>query len=108
MCAKSRRKGKVGELELAAELVRLFGCDARRGRQYCGTPESPDVISTIPGVYWECKRTEALSLYSAMEQAGNDAGVGDVPVICHRRNNREWLAICRLVDLPLLAKRIAH
>ena len=36
MGAKSRRKGCRGELEAAAELHRLFGVEAHRGRQYCG------------------------------------------------------------------------
>ena len=39
----SRTKGKRGELELAKAL-RLYGYDARRGQQYHGGADSPDVI----------------------------------------------------------------
>jgi Holliday junction resolvase len=45
MGRKSREKGKRGELELAAELRRLFGIEARRGVQYCGGGDSPDVVA---------------------------------------------------------------
>jgi hypothetical protein len=40
----SRQKGKRGEREAAAELGQLLGVDARRGVQYQGGPESPDVV----------------------------------------------------------------
>ena len=39
----SREKGKRGERELAAKL-REHGYDCRRGVQYQGGPDSPDVI----------------------------------------------------------------
>jgi hypothetical protein len=39
----SRRKGKVGEREFAA-LLREHGFDARRGVQYSGGVDSPDVV----------------------------------------------------------------
>lgn len=32
MGAKSKRKGKLGELEASKKLARLFGCQARRGQ----------------------------------------------------------------------------
>ena len=40
----SRQKGKVGEREFAA-LLRVQGFDARRGVQFCGGVDSPDVVS---------------------------------------------------------------
>ncbi|KKN88300.1 hypothetical protein LCGC14_0248620 [marine sediment metagenome] len=99
----SGSKGKRGECEAAAELIRLFRCEARRGRQYQGSPESPDIKTTIPKVHFEVKRTEYLSLYAAMDQAEEDAGT-DIPVVLHRRNNKDWLAIVALDDLPGLVK----
>lgn len=100
-----RNKGKRGERELAKELARLFGVEARRGRQYQGSPESPDVVADIPGTHWECKRAEKLSVYAAVEQAAADAGDA-VPVVAHRRSNKPWLAIMRLDDLPRLAVQL--
>jgi Holliday junction resolvase len=54
----SRTKGKVGEREVA-ELLRANGFHAaRRGVQYQGGADSPDVIG-LPGFHNEVKRTEA-------------------------------------------------
>ena len=50
----SRNKGKSGELELAHELERLWGVSARRGQQFSGSPDSPDVVTGIPGLHIEC------------------------------------------------------
>ena len=107
MDKKSLTKGKVGERELASELRRLFGVDARRGRQYCGGEDSPDVVTDISGVHVEVKRTERLSLYSAMRQAVKDAGTDKVPVVFHRQNREDWLAIIRLNDLSELIERFS-
>ena len=107
MSRMSRNKGKRGELELAAELRRLFGVDARRGVQYHGGADSPDVVSDLPGIHIEVKRTERLSLYPAMNQAVNDAG-DKVPVVCHRANRQDWVAIIRLNDLPKLAALLSE
>ena len=101
----SRDKGKVGERELAKELSRLFGVDARRGVQYQGGPGSPDVVG-LPGVHVECKRNEALQLYSAIEQAITDSRGFGAPLVCHRRNGKPWLAIVRLDDLPRLVEKL--
>jgi hypothetical protein len=105
MGAKSRRKGQRGEIEAAAELRRLFRIEARRGRQYQGTDQSPDVLADIPGVHIEVKRCESLRLYPAIEQAAADAG-GNVPVVLHRANQKPWVAIVRLDDLPQLAVQL--
>ena len=104
---KSRDKGKRGERELAGVFQLLFGIDARRGVQYCGGAESPDVITDFADIHVEVKRTEKLSLYPAMEQAMADAGE-KIPVVCHRRNGKEWLAIIRLGDLPDLVEAIKN
>jgi hypothetical protein len=105
MGAKSRRKGQRGELEAAAELRRLFGVEARRGRQYQGCDDAPDVQAAIAGLHLEVKRVEALRLYPALEQAIEDAGE-NVPVVLHRANDRPWVAIVRLDDLPRLATQL--
>ena len=104
MGKKSRDKGARGERELATELQRLFGFGARRGVQYHGGADSPDVITDLPDVHVEVKRTERLSLYPAMKQAVRDAGADNVPVLFHRRNREDWLVVVRLNDLPELAK----
>ena len=92
----SRDKGKRGERELARAL-RALGYDTRRGQQYCGANGDADIVG-VPGMHIECKRVEALHLYDALAQAIGDAKEGELPVVMHRRNNCEWVAIMRLED----------
>jgi len=94
----SRRKGVVGERELAKRLT-SEGFDARRGRQFRGGPDSPDVIcEDLPDIHWEVKRVERLHLENSLAQAVSEAPDGSVPVVAHRKNNAEWVAILRLDD----------
>ena len=103
-----RNKGAVGERELAKELSRLFNVEAHRGRQYQGSPESPDVRVDIPDIHVECKRVEQFRIYEAIEQAASEAPAGAVPVVCHRKNNRRWLLVAYLDDVPDLAVKLFH
>jgi Holliday junction resolvase len=99
----SRNKGKAGERELAHELSRLFGVSARRGVQFQGSPDSPDVVTEIPDLHIECKRTERFRLYEAIDQAIEDSGATKIPIVFHRQNKKPWVAVVRLDDLPRLA-----
>ena len=105
MGAKSRRKGKVGELEWAKFLTDL-GLPSRRGQQYSGL-EGEDVKTAglEELAHWEVKRVEALSLYAAMDQALRDAG-GRIPLVAHRRCRQEWLVVLRGCDLLRFAEAI--
>lgn len=92
---RSREKGKRGEREIAS-LLREYGYDARRGVQYKGGQDSPDVVG-LPGTHIEVKRTERLNLYDALSQSKADAG-DDMPIVLHRKNNAEWVVIQPLKD----------
>jgi len=92
----SRAKGKAGELELAAYL-RDRGFEARRGIQFSGAADSPDVVG-IPGVHIECKRVEAGQLYGWLGQAIRDAGPDKTPVVFHRRSRCDWVVVMRADD----------
>jgi len=105
MSRASLDKGKRGEREAAAEIRRLFGTEAERGRQYQGRDDAPDIVTGIAGVHFEVKRVESFRLYAALKQAAADAG-HNVPVVLHRRNGKPWVALVRLDDLPLLATEI--
>ncbi len=97
----SRNKGKRGELELA-EFLRGRGFDARRGVQYAGGHDSPDIVSEALGPFHvECKRTERTDMYGWLAQAQRDCG-NKVPVVAHKKNRQEWVAILRLEDLLAL------
>lgn len=97
----SRAKGARGERQWRDEL-RANGYAARRGQQFCGSPESPDVVCDgLAWIHFEVKAVERLNIEEAMEQARRDAGrdmangLGQmakrVPVVAHRRNFRPWL-----------------
>lgn len=96
----SRQKGKVGELEWSA-FLREHGYEgARRGQQFRGGGDSPDVVG-MPGFHNEVKRVEekaAGSIYDWMAQAVRDAAAGLVPVVAHRRNRKDWVVIIRAED----------
>jgi Holliday junction resolvase len=95
MAINSKQKGAAGERELARKL-REYGYDVRRSVQYNGKAEDgqADLVG-LPHIHIECKRTEALRLYDAVDQAKRDA-TGEIPVVFHRKNNCEWLAILPL------------
>lgn len=92
----SKRKGSGGERELAG-ILRSHGYDARKNEQrYIGGLENPDV--SLPGMHIECKRTEALRLYDAIEQARRDANGKTLPCVAYRKNHCPWIAIMILED----------
>lgn len=105
MGMQSRNKGKRGEREAAAEIRRLFRTEARRGCQFAGGQNSPDIVTAIEGVHFEIKRCECFRMYEALDQASGDAGE-QVPVVLHRHNLKPWVAIVRLDDLPRLAVQL--
>ena len=86
----SREKGKRGERQWRDEL-RANGYHARRGQQYAGNAESPDVIcDELSWIHFEVKSVERLNIEDAMGQARRD-GVGKTPLVSHRRSHRRWL-----------------
>jgi hypothetical protein len=90
----SRNKGKVGEREFAS-LLREHGYDARRGQQFSGGADSPDVVSdALAWLHFEIKRVQNLNLADACAQAEGDAG-GKPWVVAHRRNHAPWLITMR-------------
>lgn len=89
----SRQKGARGEREFA-EVLKKRGYQARRGQQFSGGKDSPDVKTALDKIiHFEVKRTETLNLYKAMEQAIKDSGKGKLPIVAHKRNRKNWLII---------------
>jgi len=100
----SCKKGKRGERAWRDEL-RAHGYEARRGQQFCGSPNSPDVIcADLPGLHFEVKAVERLNIHEAMAQAIEDAGEKR-PVVAHKRDRGDWLVTMKADDwFKLLAK----
>lgn len=90
MSVNGCQKGKVGERQWRDEL-RKHGYDARRGQQFSGSPDSPDVVSeALNWLHFEVKRVEHLNVQDAVEQAQGDCGQ-KLPVVAHRKNGKDWL-----------------
>lgn len=102
---RSRAKGCRGERDAAAAWVQHVGGQARRGQQFAGGTDSPDVVCSQENVHLEVKRVERGNPYQWMEQAVRDSGT-KIPVVLHRRNHQDWLVIVRLTDVRRLAEEI--
>jgi|CXWL01.1.fsa_nt_gi hypothetical protein len=95
----SRQKGAAGERELAIYLRERGYAGARRGQQFKGGTDSPDVV--VPGLddfHIECKRVEAGNPDKWLAQAIRDARSDQVPVVMHRKSRGDWMVILRLDD----------
>lgn len=101
MGARSQRKGRRAEIELAGIL---------QGYGYPVEPGGPVSYGTIPdltglsGVHIECKRAEALRLSEWMAQAERDAQrFGDgLPAVFFRRSRSPWCVVMKLEDWMIL------
>ena len=94
----SKRKGKVGELEVA-NYLKKHGLTAKRGQQYQGSPDSPDVIcDEWSQFHLEVKRNESLNIEKAMQQSSKDSGTNQIPIVIHRKNREKWKVTLWLDD----------
>jgi len=105
MPINSRRKGKRGELEVAA-LLRRHGIPARRGIQYEGGGGSPDIRHALDAiVHFEVKLTTRIEIEDWYDQAAVD-GAYRVPVVLHRISSRKlstpWRATLSAAHLAML------
>lgn len=107
-----RRKGKVAELEFA-KLLTAAGFPARRGQQFKGTADSPDVVCESLPIRWEVKRrekTQYADLLAWVEQANAEAGVPNpgeswtVGCVAFRGSRQPWLVTMRVEDLLWLLR----
>lgn len=97
MSKSQREKGKRGEREVA-KILRDHGYDsARRGVQYSGGPDSPDVVG-VDGFHIEVKRTEQCRPYDYLKQSKSDASEDEVPIVVHRQNDKPWIVIMDFED----------
>lgn len=105
MSRLSRNKGKRGERQVR-DLFRDVGLTARRGQQFAGSPDSPDVIVPEIAEDWhiEVKWVEGIcgaKMRAAIQQAQQDAG-GKAWTVWHKENNCQWLVTLDARDLVRL------
>ena len=102
MPINARTKGAVGEREAAAWLEQQ-GFTARRGQQFAGGPDSPDVVCDEFPFHLEVKRVENSSPMKWLGKATDDAGGVKPPLILWRPNRKPWVAVLWAKDLiPLV------
>ena len=90
----ARNKGKNFE-RFCANSLKHRGFNARRGVQHNGLLDH-DLKTDLPFNY-ECKAVENLNINKAYEQSVNDAAVDNsIPMVFHKKNNREPLATMSL------------
>jgi len=100
----SRAKGCRGEREWR-DVLREAGYEARRGQQFSGGNESPDVVCPdLPTIHWEVKRVETGNPYNWHDQATNDSG-NKIPIVAHKRNGKKWLVILSAKDFLDIVKK---
>lgn len=97
MPINSRAKGARGEREWARYLQEQYEIKARRGCQFSGSPDSPDVVSDCLH-HFEVKRVEKFNITEAMAQAVRDSDDKKIPTVVWRKNGGEWLVILRAKD----------
>lgn len=87
----SKRKGKVGERELAAFLTE-HGYPCHRTAQHRGKEggEGDCICPRIAPIHIECKRAERGRMEDWLEQARRDAGAGRLGGVFHRKNGHRW------------------
>ena len=100
----SRDKGKRGEREVA-RLLCDAGFMARRGQQFRGGSDSPDVIcESLPWMHAEVKYREQHNAWEWMTQAAIEMHKDQVPVVFMRKRRQPWLVVLRFDDFITLAK----
>lgn len=102
----SKRKGKIGELEVV-NLLKAAGYNAHRSMQYCGaTGDVPDVVVEGLPLHIEVKRVERLNLKQAYQQAVHDSkkNGNNFPVVFHRLSYQPWMVTLSAEDFLELCK----
>jgi len=100
----SKNKGARYEREVA-KILREFGYEARRGIQFRGGEDSPDVISDFP-LHIEAKHVEKLNIWKALEQSERDSN-GNPFCVIHRRNRTDTFVTLKLTEFVKLTRQRA-
>lgn len=95
----SRAKGARSEREASKLVTEVLGVTARRGQQFSGIGESPDIVTGLEAVHFEVKNVQALNLKNAFEQATRDAKNGNMPVVLHKKDRQPWMLTFKFEDI---------
>lgn len=99
------RKGKVAERSFRDLLHAAGYTSARRGQQFAGGTDSPDVIcAELSAFHFEVKNRERGNVFAFMQQAERDAGAAKIPIVAMRRNLHPFLVVIRSRDFFTLLR----
>ncbi len=102
----SRRKGAAIELK-AAKFLTSLGYPARRGQQFAGGNDSPDVIcDELKHLHFEVKGDRSIGLGThalqlAIEQSERDAPLLTRPVVFWWEHKKGWRLTTRMCGLVI-------
>ena len=86
-----RQKGARGE-RLWRDELREQGFEARRGQQFSGGSESPDVVcEELKNLHMEVKFVEREAIRNWMAQAQKDAKDPEKCIVAHKTSRHDWL-----------------
>lgn len=86
----SRNKGKVNERAWAS-ICTNEGYPARRGQQFRGGDDSPDVVcESLPMFHFEVKSGKRPHLWDALSQAERDQKTGQFAVAALHKDHHPW------------------
>jgi len=98
-------KGKRTEREFRDRLRDNGYKSARRGQQFSGSPESPDVVcEELSQFHFEVKGVERLNIWDAMYQSTKDSALAQFPVVAHKKNGESFLITMTFEDWIRLVK----
>ncbi len=101
----SRAKGQRAERAWRDELRAAGWISARRGQQFEGSSESPDVVcDELNGFHFEVKHSERGNPFVFLAQALADAGPTKIPTVAMRRNRQGWIVALRAADFLNLVR----
>jgi len=99
----AKAKGARGERWFANYLTD-WGFPARRGQQFKGTKDSPDIsCETLEdlGFHLESKFTQTISMYPTLEKGLEDSG-GVAPLVLYKKDNKPPITFMYLQDFMKL------
>lgn len=108
MAKNGRQIGAAAERALA-HLLQKYGFEARRGQQFKGTKDSPDVIHDMAGFFIECKKREGFTfpaMYEALAKAQSEAPEGHRSIVFHKRNRKPWIVVMDADEFMTLMQEI--
>ena len=106
MPLNAKNKGAEGEREAASFLNSLLPwMDAKRGRQFSGGEDSPDVTHNCPFIHIEVKRVEKPTFNAWAKQLTKDQGKR-IGIIMYRCNRGEWWFCVRGTEVIALINKL--